>query len=362
MDVETLSLLKSSATLDLSLSKGDVSIAVVDRHNLSGSVDQLGLLGNLISANENMYPGIDRWFSKKVLPGLQCGERKAYLLFEHEKPIAAAVLKLGVSAKLCHLWINENHQGLSLGQLLLVQMTLDTLECAKDIHFTLPETLWTSKKQFFRSFGFLQADKTSLKYRRGEAELSCSAPVSRVYSAAVRKISGLLRRLSLKKFPGQSDLLMSVKPNFAEKVLDGSKSIEIRKQFSNKWTNHEVVLYATKPLGSLVGKAQVGSVTRGQPEHIWSCFEGKIGCSKSEFDAYVGSSKEIAAIQLKNVCSYDQPVRLDKISNLLGEVFRPPQSYFSFSSNQTKSWLNAVYLANFLHHKAGLSANSKLPS
>lgn len=354
--------LKRTESTSQSLEDRGVSLQVLDESNRKTSDALISVLRNLISANENMYPGIDRWFSKKVLAGLRSGERKAYLAFQDEKPIAAAILKFGVSTKLCHLWINEEHREFSLGQLLLTQMTLDALDRAEEIHFTLPETLWASKKGFFRSFGFMRAKRTSLQYRKAEAELACSAPVSTVYSAVMKKVSGLLKRLSLSKFPGQPDLVMSVRPSFAEKILNGSKPIEIRKHFPDKWANHEIALYATKPVGSLVGKAEVESVTRGQPAEIWSCFESKLGCSKLDFDAYVGDAEEIAAIRLRNVCAYHHPVRLDKMASLLGEALIPPQSYFGFNSDRSKNWLKAVYLANLSRRKAELLSDSKFKS
>lgn len=242
--------------------------------------------------------------------------------------------------------IDEDYQDAFLGQLLLFQMTFDMLACTKELHFTLPETLWASKKGFFKSFGFFQARPTSLRYRKDEDELSCSAPLSRVYSAVKKKIPDLLRRLCLREFPGQSDLLMSIKANFAERLMNGSKSIEIRKQFSDRWTGRNVVFYASKPVRSLVGQATVNSVTKGQPGILWSLFETRMGCSRSEFDAYVGDAAEIAAIEFKNVSRYEDSVRLSKISDLLHEKLTPPQSYLGLTSSKKHIWMNAIYLAN----------------
>jgi predicted transcriptional regulator/N-acetylglutamate synthase-like GNAT family acetyltransferase len=358
--METLSQHKRAAGETPGMQKKDISIAALNDRNWKDSVDQVALLKDLISRNEDMYPGIDGWFTKKVVPGLKSGERKAYVVFEHEKPIATAILKLGSSAKLCHLRIDEDYQDASLGQILLTQMTLDILDSANEIHFTLPETLWATKKGFFKSFGFLRAEKTSLEYRKGEAELSCSAPISKVYSAAVKKISGLLRRLSLGRFPGQSDLLMSMKADFAERVMNGSKSIEVRKRFSERWTNHEVVFYASKPTGSLVGKATVNSITRGRTEDIWSQFEGRIGCSRQEFDAYVADAGEVTAIEFKNASRYGNPMRIDEISRLLSQRLAPPQSYCGFTSQHARAWLNAIYLANLLQRTSKVKTGTKV--
>src|ERR1039458_7565080 len=63
--------------------------------------DELGVLRNLILASESMYPGIERWFTEKVVPGLVSGQRIAWVSYEGDKAIASAVLKKGKRAKFC---------------------------------------------------------------------------------------------------------------------------------------------------------------------------------------------------------------------------------------------------------------------
>lgn len=340
-------------------SKGNVSIEVLDRLHNSG--DQLSVLKEFVSKNEDKYPGIDGWFARRVVPGLQSGERKAYIVLDGGRSVAAAILKLGESAKLCHLRIEDGYQDASLGQILLIQMAFDLLSDAKEVHFTLPESLWAVRREFFSSFGFLKAEKTTLRYRRDEDELFCSSPIERLYSAVLKKIPQVLRRLRLGRYPDQPDLLMSVKPKFAEKIMNGSKSIEIRRQFSGRWANHDVAFYASQPMGALIGKATVNSVTRGRPDDLWSRFEGQIGCSRPEFDAYVSDADEVTAIEFKNVCAYDNSVALNRLKDLLREKLAPPQSYFGVSSVKNRIWLNAIYLANLFSRKTNSKTHTDFP-
>lgn len=328
--------------------KGQIRIATLGREDVDVLRARVRVLKDLIALNDDQYPGIDHWFASKVVPGLQSGERRAYIAYEHNKPIAAAILKMGTSAKFCHVRINEDYQNADIGQLLFVQMTLDVLGYAKGIHFTLPESLWTTKSGFFKSFGFSLFGKASHHYRKNDDELSCSATISTVYSAVLKKIPGLLRRFCLRKHPEDANLLMSIRPAFAEKLLDGSKSIEIRKRFSKRWIGHDVVLYASKPQGSLVGKAKINSVTKDVPTNIWSQFESKIGCSKSDFDAYVGSATEVAAIEIKDAVPYWGSVPLKQLSTVLSLKLTPPQSYCEVSSRKISAWMNAIYFAEML--------------
>ena len=142
--------------------------------------DDVRILKHLIVANEPMYPNIDSWFTEKVIPGLKSSERIAYVAYEGDNPIASAVLKLGKRAKFCHLRIHQDFQDLDLGQMFFTQMTLEARHHASEIHFTLPESLWIRKREFFESFGFASIAKALRQYRHGEEELSCSAPLLNV--------------------------------------------------------------------------------------------------------------------------------------------------------------------------------------
>lgn len=273
------------------------------------------------------------------------------MIFTDNKPVAASILKLGESAKFCHINVNEDFQNTHLGHVLLTQMTLDALDFAKRIHFTLPESLWDKKGAFFRSFGFTDAANTSLSYRKSEHELFCSAPISTVYKAVLKKIPRLLRIFRLRKSSPVTDLLMSIKPMFAERILSGSKSVEIRKRFSDKWEGHEVFLYASRPLSALVGKPTVNSITRGEPDQIWGRFESNIGCSKEEFDAYVSDSSEIFAVELKSVSAFKESILLRYLSELLHERLTAPQSYSEIKPDRTRAWTNAIYLADAIYRR-----------
>jgi predicted transcriptional regulator len=341
--------------------KGHISIAVLGRSDAEICSDHIGVLKTLIARNDDQYPGIDRWFATRVVPGLRSGERKAYVAYENDKPIAAAILKLGRSAKFCHLRVDDEHRRADLGQILWIQMTMDVMDYAQEIHFTLPESLWDTKRDFFGSFGFSEARRTLLHYRKNDGELSCSTSVSTVYSAIVKKIPLLLKRFCLRKYSSGTDIVMSMKPSFARKVIAGSKSIEIRRRFSRKWVGHEAILYATKPLGSLVGRATINSVTDDQPDRVWSQFGSSIGCSRAEFDAYVGSSDRVSAIEFKNVVQYGEAIPLSQISDLIHQKLTPPQSYFEVTFEKMSAWMNAIYFAGLLHHRVMNSRNDNTP-
>jgi len=327
--------------------KDNFKIAAITEEDAKDKTDNLKVLEELISNNEDMYPNIKEWYKKKVIDGLKSSERIAYVGYLNNTPVLSAVLKRGKNSKFCHLKIGKNIQNENLGEILFSLMTLEVRNYAKEIHFTLPESLWESKKEFFKSFGFENAVKHGIQYRLFDEELICSAPYLKVWNKVINKLPKLSEIFLISKYSMDNKLIMSIKPEFAKKIICGKKTVEIRRKFAEKWTGHKVNLYSSKPISGLVGEAKIDRVDVGKPDYIWELYYSNIGCNKKEFDFYTNSLEKIYAIVLDEIRPYETPIPLSQISYLINEDLRPPQSYFTTSKN--KNWSKAVSIAALLH-------------
>jgi len=337
-------------TLDLFARKGDFRFARLGETEAKKTTDDLNILRGLIVENQPMYPNIDRWFDGKVIPGLRSSERIAWVAYEGENAIASAILKLGRKSKFCHLRIHQNFHDLDLGRMFFSQMTFEARHLSKEIHFTLPESLWYQKTKFFESFGFACAAKSSRQYRHGDTELACSAPLPTVWSAVLKNLPSLMPKFSVGGYSLNNEILVSIKPKYAHQILSGEKLVEVRKRFSNKWAGSRAVLYASSPERALVGEATVRSVTSGRPKDIWARFGTTMGCSSDEYEEYVGSADIVSAIELDSAVAYKQPIGLAQLSHLVQEDLRPPQSFCDLRLDDEESpWAKAVSVASLLH-------------
>lgn len=311
--------------------------------------DDLLVLKNLIYACEPMYPGIEKWFGEKVVPGLRRSERVAFVGFEGDKPIASAVLKRGTTSKFCHLRIQEDFQDIDLGQMFFTQMTLEARHLANEIHFTLPESLWQKKKEFFESFGFSTPSISKRQYRTGEAELHCSAPFSEVWSCALLRLPSLMAKFSPAGFSFENRLLMSVSPRYLARIMSGEKVVEIRKRFSPRLVGSRVVLYGTDPLSSIVGEATISGLSLGTPSEIWEAFAPSVGATAEEFESYTGNADQAYAIELADVMPYTYPLGVALLSHLIKAELVPPQSYCDLRLDGSTPWGLAIAAAGMLH-------------
>jgi predicted transcriptional regulator len=332
--------------------KSSFRIAQLGSEDAKRESDNLKTLKGLLMANEAMYPKIDRWYLDKVIPGLKNSRRIAYVAFEGEIPIASAVLKLGEHAKFCHLRIHEGFQDLDLGQMFFAQMALEARHSgAKEIHFTLPEGLWSQRSEFFKAFGFLGAAKARQQYRVGETELSCSAPWATVWNNSLNKLPYLMQRFSPGGLSSAGQVLLSMQPAYAERVFARTKHVEIRKKFSSKWKGCKAVVYGSRPLGALMGEVTLSEVTSGSPEKIWDQYGEKVGCSREEFSHYVGNSREVYAVELSDAIPYIYPIDINQISHLMSQNLRPPQSFLNVENETDNSWAVAISVAGLLQGK-----------
>ena len=309
--------------------------------------DHLADFKELILANEPMYPEIERWYSGKVLPGIRHDERVAFVGYLNDLPAVSAVVKKGGAAKFCHLRLHEDLQGSNLGEVFFSLMALEIRDHAEKIHFTLPESLWRQRGEFFQSFGFQSAQIADDQYRLFDQELACSAPFAAVWNSVLSKVPKLADLYAFGGFSPDNQLLMSIRPEYADRIMRKKKTVELRRKFSTRWIGHRINIYASSPVMSLVGEARIGAVAVNHPEKIWDKYHDRVGCTRAEFDGYVSGAEEIYAIELDDVRPYRASLPLTVVSHYVKEALTPPQSYFTLEKN--KPWAKAVSIAAYLH-------------
>ncbi|SEC39949.1 Predicted transcriptional regulator, contains an HTH and PUA-like domains [Pseudomonas frederiksbergensis] len=118
-------------------------------------------------------------------------------------------------------------------------------------------------------------------------------------------------------------VLLSIKPEYASKILSGEKKFEFRKV---SFTNSEiktVVIYATKPVGKVVGEFEVLKIYSDSPTNIWKRTKRYAGIDKKYFDSYYEGKSLAVAIAVGAVHEYEKPKNLSDI----GVGISPPQSF-----------------------------------
>ena len=328
---------------DLSLGQETFRLVRIRADDVRFRSDDLFLFRELILRNENSYPGIAKWLDNKVLTGLKNGERTGFLGLLNEKPVAAAVIKKGEAAKFCHLKIEPEARNLHLGDLFFSLMTLEVRHKTKNVRFTLPESVWSEKKEFFTSFSFTSAQPSQRQYRLFDPELFAQASFPSLFDITRHKIANVFGQLKIGDHSLLTGAVLAVHPAPLEKIFSRMKSVEVRTKFSRKWESKRVSLYATQPVSALVGEARIGRVLTGSPDYLWELLGHKMGCTRMEYEAYTKGHETVFAITLEDVKQYSDSIPLAQLSHLLGIHLAAPQSYLSLANSD--SWLSAVALS-----------------
>jgi predicted transcriptional regulator len=308
--------------------------------------DRLTTLRNLVLSATEDYPGADQWLDRKVLPGVGSAERVAFMCYEREEAVASAILKRGDHSKFCHVSVRGGFRDFHLGDVFFAVLALEARQLAKEIHFTLPEGLWEARGDFFSSFGFTSAVPVVRQYRATERELRCSAPFNIVWQAVLRKLPKLRGYFMVANRNMHVDMVISMKPRYAELVLEGKKRVEFRRRFSSRWQGKRLAIYSSEPVQALVGEATISRVVVDSPERVWEIFSAEAGVTHEAFAQYARGTGMVAALVLENVTPYVGPVFLGQLRHFVDQEIAVPQSHVL--ARQGSPWAQAVSVAALL--------------
>lgn len=119
-------------------------------------------------------------------------------------------------------------------------------------------------------------------------------------------------------------VLLSIKPEFALRIFDGSKRYEYRRTIFKRSEVKTAVVYASKPIRKVIGEFEIGEIFYEKPEALWAKTGGHAGITKKRFLQYFNNKTEGYAIEVKEARTYDVPIQLNQLS-----VSWPPQSFKS---------------------------------
>jgi predicted transcriptional regulator len=120
-------------------------------------------------------------------------------------------------------------------------------------------------------------------------------------------------------------LLLSVRPRYADAILNGTKTTEIRRQHPVVHPGTLVVIYSTKPVGALVGTARIAEVACGSRAEMWEQHHSRTGITRAEYDAYLDGTFTAHLLLLHRMQRFEPLLTLEQMRATT--AFQPPQSY-----------------------------------
>lgn len=199
--------------------------------------------------------------------------------------------------KICTLRVAKEMQRRGIGTRLIgtaITLLHDELPL-----ITVPEKHLEPFVKFLSPFNFKVISKVESVYNEGSYEYYFNKPYLR------------------------ENVLMSIKPEFANQIMKGTKSVEFRKTCFGEHVKR-VYIYSSFPEKKIIGYFSVGKVEQMDPKKLWDKYHVKGGISKSKFFKYFGDKDEGNAIVIKEVYPYRYGL---SIQDVFGTDYKVPQNY-----------------------------------
>ncbi len=118
------------------------------------------------------------------------------------------------------------------------------------------------------------------------------------------------------------NVLLSIKPKYANAIINGDKKVEFRK-LPFKQHVKKVYIYSSAPEQKIIGYFTFDDIVSGTPEKLWKKFK-KVGViEEDDFFSYFSNKQIGYSIKIKTVKKFTKGINPKDIF----ENFFPPQSY-----------------------------------
>ena len=124
----------------------------------------------------------------------------------------------------------------------------------------------------------------------------------------------------------QRDFVLSIRPEFSEQIIDGRKTVELRRRFPLHVPDGTLAfIYTTSPRRALTGIARISHVKKMPKEEIWETFSHTAGIDRKGFDSYFSGLDLGFSIVFSKAKKLSRSLELDELREKFH--FQPPQSF-----------------------------------
>lgn len=151
------------------------------------------------------------------------------------------------------------------------------------------------------------------------------------------------------QLPPSRDVVFGIRPAHAQRILDGSKTVELRRRFKEDIKPGTLAfIYTTRPTSALTGFATIHEVKHLALDDLWKRYRSSAYLSRVNFEGYFSGLKYGYAIVLDSARTLVRPIKLAELRERFG--FEPPRFYQYASPGMRGLLENAAIVS-----KAGVS-------
>lgn len=121
-------------------------------------------------------------------------------------------------------------------------------------------------------------------------------------------------------------IVISIKPEFCKKIMQGSKTIELRKSAPNLNEGSRVIIYSTSPEKAILGYCKIKKIIKVSPITMWEKYSSQLGIDKKRFEEYYENYTTAVGLVLSEIVKFDIPIPLKSVKEHF-PIFQPPQTF-----------------------------------
>jgi predicted transcriptional regulator len=116
-------------------------------------------------------------------------------------------------------------------------------------------------------------------------------------------------------------ILLSIKPEYTNRILEGSKKFEFRRSIAKRKVDR-ILIYSTAPEMKVVAMVEVLGVEQDSPKNLWQKTHANAGISRPKFMDYFANRSVAYAYRLGKLQKFEKPKTLAEYG-----ISAAPQSF-----------------------------------
>lgn len=103
------------------------------------------------------------------------------------------------------------------------------------------------------------------------------------------------------------NVLLSIKPQYAEQIFNGTKKYEYRKSIFKLKNVQTIIVYASSPIKQVIGEFSIDHIFCADVDTVWEVTKQYAGVSHDFYKSYFANKKRAYAIKIGSPQRYAQP-------------------------------------------------------
>ena len=127
-------------------------------------------------------------------------------------------------------------------------------------------------------------------------------------------------------------VLLSVKPRYAQALLAGTKTVEVRRRFPAQPSGTVIFIYASSPVRAVLGTVVLDQISRVASEAVSHIHRGQIEIGREELAVYLDGVETASILEVSGPRTWSGSVPLEALRARV--ELEPPQSFRYLTGEQ----------------------------